>query len=58
MMIFHYHPLFLPGNDPTPYRILSTEGVRIKTFGPHEFLCVEREVLRCLAEEAMGDINH
>ena len=32
--------------------------MRIETFGPHEFLRVEREALRLLAEQAMSDINH
>jgi len=32
--------------------------VRIETFGPHEFIRVERESLQLLAEQAMLDINH
>jgi fumarate hydratase class I len=57
-MSFQYHPLFLPGKDRTPYRKLTSDGVRVETFGPHEFLRVEREALRFLAEQAIGDINH
>jgi len=55
---FHYHPLFPLGKDTTPYRKLSADGVRIETLGAHEFLAVEREALRGLAEAAMTDINH
>src|SRR5664279_2853877 len=57
-MTFQYHSPFKLGKDKTPYRKLVCDGVRIERFGPHEFLRVEREVLRLLAEQAMGDINH
>lgn len=57
-MTFCYRPLFTPGKDETLYRKLAAEGVRAEKFGPHEFLCVGREALRLLAEEAFRDINH
>jgi fumarate hydratase, class I len=57
-MAFHYHPPFSLGKDTTPYRKLTSEGVRTETFGSHEFLHVEREALRYLAEQAFSDINH
>ena len=57
-MSFQYHPLFPLGKDTTPYRKLTSDGVRVETFGPHAFLRVEREALRLLAEQAMSDINH
>ncbi|MCI0465632.1 MAG: fumarate hydratase [Beijerinckiaceae bacterium] len=57
-MGFRYHPIFPPGKDSTPYRKLATDGVRLELFGPHEFLCVEQEALRHLAEQAITDINH
>ena len=57
-MTFHYHPLFPLGKDATPYRKLTSDGVRAESFGPHTFLRVEREALRLLAEQAMRDINH
>jgi len=53
-MSFQYHPLFLQGKDQTPYRKLSSEGVRVETAGSHSFLHVEREALRLLAEAAMS----
>jgi fumarate hydratase, class I len=57
-MGFRYHPLFPSGKDTTPYRKLKADGVRVETFGPHEFLCIDREALRYLAEQAMSNINH
>src|ERR1700687_94610 len=57
-MSFQYHPLFPLGKDRTPYRKLTSDGIRVETFGPHKFLRVEREALRFLAEQAIGDINH
>ncbi|HET6375250.1 MAG TPA: fumarate hydratase, partial [Methylocella sp.] len=57
-MTFCHRPLFSPGKDETPYRKLTADGVRAEKFGPHAFLCVEREALRLLAEEAFRDINH
>src|SRR5579885_677558 len=57
-MGFEYHPLFPLGKDNTPYRKLTQEGVQLERFGQHEFLWVEREALRYLAEQAMSDINH
>lgn len=50
---FQYHPLFPPGKDPTPYRMLASDGVRIETVGANGFLRVEREALRHLAGQAM-----
>src|ERR1035437_10166613 len=57
-MTFQYHSPFKLGKDTAPYRKLDCGGVRVETFGPHEFLRVEREALRLLAEQAMSDINH
>ncbi len=57
-MSFHYHPLFPLGKDTTPYRKLSSDGVKVETLGTREFLVVEREAIRALAEAAMTDINH
>ncbi len=53
-----YHSLFQLGPDATPYRKLTSEGVRVeKAFG-RDVLVVEPEALRLLAEQAMIDINH
>ena len=52
------HDLFPLGPDPTPYRKLTGEGVRVEQFGPQEMLAIEPEALRLLAEQAFVDINH
>ena len=50
--------LFQYGPDATPYRKLTSEGVRIEKALGREFLVVEPEAIRALAEAAMIDINH
>jgi fumarate hydratase class I len=57
-MTFAYRPLFPLGHDETPYRLVTTEGVRVEKFGDREVLAVSREAIRRLSEEAMVDINH
>ena len=57
-MPFDHLPLFPLGPDETPYRKLTSEGVRVEKIGDREFLHVEAEALRLLAEAAMSDINH
>ena len=53
-----YSPPFQLGPDATPYRKLTAEGVRCeKAFG-EEFIVVEPEALKRLAEQALVDINH
>ena len=53
-----YHALFQLGPDPTPYRKLTSEGVRIENALGREILVVDGEALRGLSEQAMIDINH
>ena len=50
--------LFPLGPDATPYRKLSSDGVRVEQALGHEILVVGREALSGLAEQAMIDINH
>ena len=57
-MTYHHFPLFPLAKDKAPYRLLTTEGVRVETMGGREFLMVEPEAIRLLAEQAMIDINH
>ena len=59
MADFAYSDLLPLGDDPTPYRLLTTEGVSVLP-GPdgREFLQVAPEALRLLAETAMHDIAH
>ncbi len=55
---FRYSDLLPIGEDPTPYRLLTTEGVRTIDVGGRPFLQVDPEVLRMLTAEAMHDISH
>jgi fumarate hydratase class I len=56
---FEYEDLLPLGVDHTPYRLLTSEGVRTVA-GPdgREFLQVAPEALRLLTETAMHDIAH
>jgi fumarate hydratase class I len=53
-----YHALFQLGPDATPYRKLTSEGVRVERALGREILVVDVEALRALSEQAMIDINH
>jgi fumarate hydratase class I len=56
---FAYEDLLPIGADETPYRLLSTEGVRsVEGPGGRTFLEVDAEALRMLTETAMHDIAH
>ena len=56
---FIYEDLLPIGEDTTPYRLLTTEGVETVA-GPdgRTFLKVAPEALELLAETAMHDIAH
>jgi fumarate hydratase, class I len=53
-----YQGLFQLGPDATPYRKLTSEGVRVEKAMGREILVVDAEALRALSEQAMIDINH
>jgi fumarate hydratase class I len=53
-----YHALFQLGADETPYRKLSSEGVRVERAFGADMLVVDREAIRALSEQALIDINH
>ena len=55
---YKHTPLFPLGKDKTPYRKISSDGVRVETVLGKEMLVVTREALRALSEAAFGDINH
>src|SRR3990170_4109225 len=55
---YRHTPLFPLGRDSTPYRKLTSNGVRVEKALGREVLVVEREALRALAEAAFVDINH
>jgi fumarate hydratase class I len=55
---YKHTPLFPLGKDQTPYRKISSEGLRVERVLGEEVLVVPREALRALAEAAFTDINH
>ena len=58
MADFSYTPLLPLGADPTPYRLITTEGVEQVDLGGTSFLRVAPEALRRLTFEAIHDIQH
>ncbi|GAA2161816.1 homodimeric fumarase (class I) [Humibacillus xanthopallidus] len=59
MVDFAYEDLLPIGADETPYRLLTTDGVRaVEGPGGRTFLEVDPEALRTLTETAMHDIAH
>ncbi|HEU5034187.1 MAG TPA: fumarate hydratase [Mycobacteriales bacterium] len=55
---FTFTELLPLGDDPTPYRLLTTEGVSVIEAAGRRFLQVEPEALRLLTDTAMRDIAH
>jgi fumarate hydratase class I len=55
---YKHTPLFPLGKDKTPYRKLTSAGVKVKKAMGREMLTVEPQALVALAEEAFTDINH
>jgi fumarate hydratase, class I len=55
---YKHTPLFPLGEDTTPYKKITAEGVRVETVLGKDMLVVSREALRALSEAAFGDINH
>jgi len=55
---YRHTPLFPMGKDSTPYRKITSEGVRVETVMGRQVLVIEREAIRALAEAAFMDINH
>jgi fumarate hydratase class I len=55
---YRHTPLFPLGKDTTPYRKLSSEGVRVETVMGKEVVVVSGDAMRALAEAAFVDINH
>src|SRR3977135_647691 len=55
---YRHTPLFSLGKDSTPYRKLTSEGVRMEKVLGRDVLVVAPEAMRLLAEAAFMDINH
>src|SRR5580692_6700530 len=55
---YRHTPLFPLGADTTPYKKVTTDGVRVEKVMGKDMLVVSREAMRALSEAAFGDINH
>jgi fumarate hydratase class I len=55
---YRHTPLFPLGKDTTPYRKLTSEGVRVEKVMGKEVVVVSGDAMRTLAEAAFVDINH
>ena len=55
---FRYSDLLPIGQDETPYRLITTEGVSTVEAGGQTFLTIDPEVIQRLTSEAMHDISH
>src|SRR5512142_1972080 len=55
---YKHTPLFPLGADTTPYKKITSEGVRLEKVLGKDMLVVSREALRALSEAAFGEINH
>jgi fumarate hydratase class I len=55
---FRHAPLFPLGKDDTPWRKVTSEGVRLEKILGEEVVVVSNDALRALAETAFSDINH
>ena len=58
MNVKDYRPLFQLGEDPTPYRLLTTDHVSVTEFEGRPVLKVDPEALTLLAETAFRDVSH
>jgi len=55
---YRHTPLFPLGKDSTPYRKLTSDGVRVEKIMGKEVVVVSSDAMRVLAEAAFIDINH
>jgi fumarate hydratase class I len=55
---YKHSPLFPAGKDDTPYRKLTSDGVRVEKAMGRDVIVVSRDALRALSEAAFTDINH
>ena len=57
MSNYTYTPTIQHQGDKTPYRLITTDGIRIETFNGKDVLVVDPEVLEQLAYEAFADVS-
>src|SRR5215471_3939578 len=55
---YKHTPLFPLGADTTPYKKITTDGVKVEKVLGKDMLVVSREAMRALSEAAFGEINH
>ncbi len=58
MAEFHHQPIFDLGDDPTEYRLITTDGISTSEHGGRTFLEVDSKALTRVAEEAMSDVSY
>lgn len=58
MSEYQHHEMFSLGEDTTPYRKLTSDGVSTAQFEGQEVLKIKPEALAMLAEVAMRDTSH
>ncbi|MFQ5580563.1 MAG: fumarate hydratase [Nitrospiria bacterium] len=58
MSEFAFQEMFPLGPDATPYRLLSSQHVSVKTFQNKDILIVDPEALSLLAEQAFSDVSY
>ncbi|MEK9664513.1 MAG: fumarate hydratase [Candidatus Nanopelagicales bacterium] len=58
MADFSYADMLPLGPDTTPYRHITSDGIRVADGAGRQFLEVDSEVLRLLTFEAIRDISH
>ncbi len=57
MSEYKYTPTIQHSGDNTPYRLITTEGVRVEQFNGKEVLIVEKEAIERLTCEAFVDVS-
>lgn len=57
MATFSYEPMFQYGDDTTPYRLITKEGVSEVQVGDKKYLKVEPSALKELARQAFADVS-
>jgi len=58
MAVFKFQEMFPLGDDPTEYRLLTRDHIRMKSFEDKPMLIIEPEGLTLLAEQAFRDVSH
>ena len=57
MSEYTYTPTIQHSGDDTPYRLITTDGIRVEQFNGKDVLVVEKDVLERLAYEAFYEVS-